>query len=148
MSRAQCIVVCGLKVLMVRHRHPHDQWWCLPGGAIEEGEAPARAALRELDEECRVEGRIVDAVSQFAHDGQRHYTYHVDIGDQEPRLGCDPEHQNEILVGVDWLSLKQLAERDRVYLWTAGLLAIPGFLQEIERWPREAAYPLKDKPGR
>ncbi|NKB69457.1 MAG: NUDIX domain-containing protein [Candidatus Latescibacteria bacterium] len=148
MSRAQCIVVRQSKVLMVRHQHSHDQWWCLPGGGIEKGESPQQAALRELAEECRVTGRVVAAVSQFAQNGQRHYTYHVDIGDQQPQLGYDPEHDNQILVGVDWLGLEQLAERDRVYLWTAGLLAVPGFLQEIERWPRPPAYPLKSKSGR
>ena len=143
MSRAQSIVVRNSHLLMVLHRQGDRAWWCLPGGAIEAGEAPAEAAIRELREECRVDGIIVSQTSVFMHDGEEHHSFHVDIGDQDPVLGVDPELPNEeqILVDMAWIGLDMLAERDRVYLWTAGLLGVPGFLSEVECWPHQPSDP-------
>ncbi len=129
---------------MVRHAHQEEEWWCLPGGGIEAEETPEQAALRELSEECCVEGVVIrpTAVTTYAPDDQ-HYTYWVDVGTQEPARGFDPElGDKQIIVDMAWIGLNELAERDRVYLWTAGLLTIPGILEEICRWSEEPAYPI------
>ena len=63
MSRAQCIVCRDNRVLMVKHSQDGEEWWCLPGGGIEEEESPEEASLRELFEECSVRGRIVRPTS-------------------------------------------------------------------------------------
>ena len=133
MSRAQCIVHRQKKILMVKHCHEGKEWWCLPGGRIEENETPEQAALRELWEECRVQGRVIrpTSVVTFAPD-DLYYTYLIEIGAQEVSLGNDPELTgNQILVDVAWICLNELTERDRVFLWTAGLLTIPEFFEEI-----------------
>ena len=63
MARAQCIVHNTDRILMVKHRAGGVEWWCLPGGAIESGEIPAQAALREFKEECCAEGTVVRQTS-------------------------------------------------------------------------------------
>jgi len=40
LERAQCLVIRNNKILMVKHCHEGEEWWCLPGGAIEKGETP------------------------------------------------------------------------------------------------------------
>jgi 8-oxo-dGTP pyrophosphatase MutT (NUDIX family) len=150
MSRAQVIVVRDQRLLLVKHRRGGDEWWCLPGGGIEPGESPAAAALRELREECLVAGTLVCATS-VVHYGpdDAHHTFLVDIGDQVPGLGHDPEESalpdtEKILAGLAWLSLDELSERDRVYLWTAGLLAVAPFATAITTWSRTPAVPPRD----
>ena len=49
-GRAQCLVIRDGKVLMVKHTHENDEWYCSPGGGIEDGETPEQAAIRELNE--------------------------------------------------------------------------------------------------
>jgi 8-oxo-dGTP pyrophosphatase MutT (NUDIX family) len=141
-GRAQCLVTRDDKILLVKHRHEEDEWYCLPGGGIEAGETPEQAALRELQEECRVTGRIIKKTSEWWDYDAAHYTYQVDIGDQMPSLGCDPEcMDNPILAEVRWMALREISEVDRAYLWAAGLLSIPRFAAELDTWAREISYP-------
>lgn len=146
MSRAQAIVCRGERILMVKHREHGVEWWCLPGGGILPGEDPADAALRELTEECQVMGRVVRETAMVTYGpGDRHYTYLVDVGDQEPRLGHDPELDRgaQILVDVRWLRLSQIPERDRAFLWGAGLLGVQPFASRVESWGSRISYPLE-----
>jgi len=143
-SRAQCLVIRGNKILMAKHCEGDQEYWCLPGGSIEPDELPSEAALRELQEECNIAGKIVRETSIITfYPDYRHYSFLIDIGDQEPSLGEDPElyQKQQILQEIKWMPLRELSERDRVYLWSAGLLGVPGFLEEIENWGDDISYP-------
>ena len=146
-GRAQCLVVRYHKILMVKHKQGDMEWYCSPGGGIEKGETPEQAAVRELQEECNVNGTIIKKTSEYADpydDSNFFYTYHIDIGSQTPCLGYDPEEgKTYSLVEVCWLSLDEICERDRVFLWSAGLLSIPQFAKELESWSEDISYPNK-----
>lgn len=149
-GRSQCIIVRNSKILMVKHRQNGEEWRCLPGGAIEKGESPEAAALRELFEECCVHGEIIKKTSEYfdPFSNGYNYTFWVDIGNQIPVLGEDPEmKENPILVDVNWLSLNEICERDRAHIWAAGLLAIKEFGDELILWSDDISYPSykKDK---
>jgi hypothetical protein len=60
-------------------------------------------------------------------------------------LGEDPElnQKQQILQEIKWMALRELSERDRVYLWSAGLLGVSDFLEEIENWGDDISYPLR-----
>ena len=131
---------------MVMHSVGGDQWWCLPGGAQEAGETPAQGALRELREECNVHGVVVRQTALVSNDrDDETHTFLVDIGEQIPSLGCDPEvaagRQAQVLVDMQWLRLRDIPERDRAFLWAAGLLGAGDFISEVERWGDDRSYP-------
>ncbi len=144
MIRAQCLITHGNLVLMVKHRHKGLEWWCLPGGGVGAQETAAEAALRELEEECCVTGKIVCQTSVYIDgSGIETETFLIDIGNQEPHMGSDPEFsvEDQILADMRWLRLPEIPERDRAYLWAAGLMIVPEFLDEVTSWGDAPSYP-------
>lgn len=146
MPRVQAIVVRDGQVLMVKHRQPEDgeEWWCLPGGGQEAGETAAEGAVRELKEECNVDGTVIRQTSHLCYGpDDETISFLVEIADQTPSLGHDPEVApgRTVLVDMQWLRLRDLSERDRVFIWAAGLLGVKGFLAEARQWGRRISYP-------
>ena len=56
--RAQVVLVRGDRILLARHKRGENEYWVLPGGAVEPGETPEEAAIRETREETGLEVRI------------------------------------------------------------------------------------------
>ena len=147
MPRVQSIVVRDNWVLMVKHQQDSQEWWCLPGGGQEHGETPAQGALRELQEECNVSGVVVRQTAHVCYGPEDEtYSFLVDIGDQPPSLGHDPDVavDHQVLVDVKWLQLHEIPERDRVFLWAAGLLGVNTFFAEVESWGDATSHPTQE----
>ena len=129
---------------MVQHKEAQTEWWCLPGGGIEENESPEECVIRELYEECQVNGKIIRKTSHCVHDdGFQSYTYYVDIGHEQPTLGFDPNELSKDyrLVDVKWMKLEEIPERDRAYLWSSGLIGLSDFSKVVEIWGNEISLP-------
>ena len=147
MPRVQAIVIRDGQVLMVKHCLRGQAWWCLPGGALEPGETPEQGALRELREECNVDGTAIRQTAFVSYGPEDEtYSFLVEIGGQAPTLGQDPDVAPEqvVLQDVRWLRLDEIAERDRAHLWAAGLLGADRFALEVEGWGDRISYPGKE----
>lgn len=149
-DRSQAMVCRNGKLLLVEHIMRGRDFHNLPGGGIEDGETPEEAALRELKEETNVEGKIVRPLAiEYKPDlKSRIYTFLVEIPeDAIPSKGMDPEvtQEEQSIVGVSWMALHEIPERDRAYLFGAGLMRVPEFHDEVLKWrDDEISYPKKD----
>jgi 8-oxo-dGTP pyrophosphatase MutT (NUDIX family) len=148
--RSVVFVIRNKKILVEKLNYPSegkDDFYSIPGGGIEEGETPEQTAIRELKEECGLDGTIVRKLSELYNQDRTEYAFEVKVpDDQEPILGYDPEeegNENPPLKEVLWLGLDELSEKDRAFLWGYGLMQVPGFYEEVKSWGDEISYPGK-----
>ena len=143
---AHCLVVRDSKILMIKQKRDGREFYAIPGGGIEQDETPEQAAIRELWEECNVSGKIIRKLSTFYYPyfGTTGHTFHMDIGDQTPKLGpnLDEAERND-LQEVRWMALDELSERDRCFLWASGLLGVLEFWNELVSWGDDISFPRK-----
>jgi ADP-ribose pyrophosphatase YjhB (NUDIX family) len=87
-------------LLLARHHSRRGQFWCLPGGRVEEGETYAQAAVRELREEAAVQVEL-DGVILILDDaaGRLELLYRGRIVAGEPRLASTSDTG---LVAIAW----------------------------------------------
>jgi 8-oxo-dGTP diphosphatase len=52
---------------------------------------------------------------------------------------------DQVLADVRWLSLDEISERDRAFLWAAGLLGVGEFFAQVETWGSEISLPGKEE---
>ena len=145
-SRSVAIVIRDGKLLMERVVYFGREFYTVPGGGIEEGETPEQAVLRELKEECGLDGRIVRPLAvQYKQDGSAEYSFEIEVSEnQEAITGYDPEEassENPPLKEVLWMSLREISEKDRAFLWFYGLLTVEPFFEELKSWGGEISYP-------
>jgi len=106
-------VMCGDAVLLVKIGYAHRAW-TLPGGAIDRGETPKRAAVREVYEET---GQVVsDPILIWEIDTAREYKkvkvhYFYTQADSEDIIIDDQE-----IVDAGWFQLSALPEPHRPFL--------------------------------
>ncbi|MBO7341014.1 MAG: NUDIX domain-containing protein [Lachnospiraceae bacterium] len=145
-SRSVAIVVRDGKILMERVFYFGREFFTVPGGGIEEGETPEQAVIRELKEECGLDGTIVKKLATIHKENDSaEYSFEVEVSeDQEAITGYDPEEEgseNPPLREVLWLSLNEISEKDRAFLWAYGLMMVEGFFEIIKDWGDEISYP-------
>lgn len=110
------------RILMVKQSHEGNDIWMVPGGAIEDGENAAEAAIREVLEETGLQVRVnrllwhVEEVSDAR--GQRFVNFFLaEKTGGTLALGADPEFDtdNQVLREARFLSKREILALERVY---------------------------------
>lgn len=141
-------VIRNHAILLEKLFYDNRYFYSIPGGGIEKGETPEEAAIRELKEECGLDGTIVKKLTvRYKADGSTEYVFEVTVSDEQtPCKGYDPEEprDHQSIKDVCWMKLDQLSEKDRAFLWSYGLMEIDGFFDELLRWGEQISYPEYD----
>lgn len=144
-NRSIVFVIRDQKILVEKLFVDNRFFYSIPGGGIEEGETPEETALRELKEECGLEGTIKRKLTEiYLSDGSTEYVFEVSVpDDQTPIVGFDPEESedNQQIKDVCWLALNQMSEKDRAFMWSYGLMRIDGFFEKVIAWGDQISYP-------
>ena len=129
------VIVSGGELLLAHWDEGGRTGWTLPGGGLEDFETAEQAAVREIEEETGIQGRIVDGLGTidywFSVEGKRvhkhvHHYLLLATGGSLSTEG-DPDHE---AIDVAWVPLEELGE----------LLAFPN----ERRIAREASVWLAD----
>ena len=62
---------------------------------------------------------------------------------ETPEFAAARELKEECLVDVEWRTLDNLCERDRAYMWSAGLIYYDMFSKELNSCGDDIRYPQK-----
>jgi 8-oxo-dGTP pyrophosphatase MutT (NUDIX family) len=90
--------------------------WCLPKGHLEGAETPEQAAVREIEEETGIRGRVVGSLGiidyWFSVDGKRVHklVHHYLLEATGGTLSVDGDPDQEA-IDVAWVPLDELAGR-------------------------------------
>lgn len=143
-NRSVVLVIRDKKILMEKLCYGGRTFYSVPGGGIEEGETPEEAAIRELKEECGLDGIIVKKLAEIYNHERTEYSFEVRVPDNQIAVkGYDPEEpiDDQAIKEVLWMDLSEITEKDRAFLWGYGLLAVDGFFEEVLSWGDTVSYP-------
>jgi ADP-ribose pyrophosphatase YjhB (NUDIX family)/predicted acetyltransferase len=85
--RAVAVVERDGKVLVIRRHLDGRDYAVLPGGGIEDGETPEQAVVRELAEECTLEGQVAELLFEGDHGGRQAWYFRITGVQGESVLG-------------------------------------------------------------
>ena len=86
-DRSMALVVRDDKILSVQTYRSGRYINELPGGGIENGESPEEAAIRELKEECGLDGTINRQLNVLHwKDGSTEYVFLVDVCETQKEI--------------------------------------------------------------
>lgn len=145
MAYSQCVVTQGNRILLLTARQDGMNRHLLPGGPTLQEENLEEAVLRHLYRQCGVQARLLRILCTgfIPGNGQPCVTYEAELGEnQRPSIQNLSPEERLTVCNADFLSLREISERDRAMLWAAGLGAIPVFFQELERFGSAISYPV------
>ncbi len=107
-SLAFALIIDGTgRVLLVRHNY-NGNYYALPGGAVEAGELPQEAAVREIREELCVEARATRLLSLFSFVADGRFQAHVFLA--EIIRGTPMHPGTDEIAEIGWFDPDQLPQ--------------------------------------
>jgi len=120
--RAGVILIEEGKVALIERYRAGKHYYVFPGGGMDEGETPERAAVREMEEETGLHVTVRCKVAEIHFDlSIQHYFLVEKIGGEfgsgtgEEFTDSDPDNPAEGIYIPIWMPLAELAEHENIY---------------------------------
>ena len=110
-NRSVVFVIRDKKILMEKLCYEGRTFYSIPGGGIEDGETPEQTAIRELKEECGLDGVIIRKLAEVYNHERTEYSFWVSVPkEQEAIKGYDPEEpvDDQPIKEVRWMNLNEM----------------------------------------
>lgn len=113
---ARAIIIRGEQILVIKRNKYGEKFFCLPGGAVEKGESPDVAAIREVMEETSIECTIDREVyHEVTEEFGETWYFLGNYVSGEPALGEDTQEAAETKLGENtftpmWLEIRALPD--------------------------------------
>ena len=141
-TRAGIILVEDNKVALIERHRAGLEYYVFPGGGVEEGETPERAAIREAKEELGVEVAIKQKVA-VVHFGLSTQIYYLveqvggefGMGTGEEFVGADPMSTLKGTYTSVWMTIDELQGHEKVYPADLAGLVLKA---QTDGWAKEA----------
>lgn len=120
--RVCAAIIRNNTILMVKHTEEKKVYWTLPGGGIAVDESPEEAVIREVEEETGLKAKICrllyNIIFEEAGNPIAEKCFLLEIGEQMPMLGHDPEHNvnEQRLTGLSWFPVEKVLNDKQVAL--------------------------------
>jgi mutator protein MutT len=110
-TRAGIIIADTDKILLLNRNHKGRQFYCIPGGHVEEGETPEECAVREMKEESSLNVELGDLFIELENQGRKEYYFWATSWSGTPHLGGEEAERNcpEDRFTFEWIPYQQLA---------------------------------------
>jgi ADP-ribose pyrophosphatase YjhB (NUDIX family) len=118
---AACVVNENKILLVKESRGTSEGLWGMPKGAVDQGEAPTKAVIRELKEECGIDGDVVGLIAIRERINKNipgiFLAYSVVV--QDEKIKIDPDEISDYgwfeqsdFENIDWISqaMRDIAE--------------------------------------
>jgi len=116
--RAVGIIIKNKKILLIHRIKDGKEYYVFPGGAIEKGESPEEAVIREIKEELSINEIIIDRfLFQITNRGNEEFYYLIKSFFGQPKLGGEEKqrmNQNNQYYPV-WMDLDKIQSLDNLY---------------------------------
>ena len=139
--RAGIVLIEDDKVSLIERFRSGNHYYVFPGGGVDEGESPTKAAIREMEEETGLRVTVRRELAKI-HFGLSYQIYYLvervsgeyGTGTGEEYTDADPDNPAQGVYIPIWMPISELKTRENVYPAEIAELVIKSVHAD---WPEE-----------
>lgn len=115
-QRAVGIIVQNNKILLIHRMKEDKEYYCLPGGGVEDNETSENAVMREIQEELNIIIQSTKEVFEFENKGEIETYYLVNRFSGTMKVVGDMKPGRNMKDSVEWCDKKKIEQVNLVPL--------------------------------
>lgn len=110
-DRAGIIIVHENQILLMYRKKGDAEYFCIPGGHLENGEDAETAALRELKEETTLDVELTEFMVELENEGRKETYFFAESFSGTPQLSGEEAERNSAtdVFELQWIPIELLS---------------------------------------